>query len=181
MGETSKFRYFISSLIKSLYNDKKQLELIKILDVGCGGDPLYEWCDKFDLLFPYTTDCVKNLTYTGDAKQLDEFVPNKYDILYSSHLLEDFAENQTVDVLTKWAKLINDKGYLFLLLPDQQRYVEHCKRKREQPNIHHQIPHFGLDYVIDCITQVKGLVPIYNKTFFEDGDYNFIVIAMKLD
>ena len=179
MGETSKFRDRILWLIDS-FIDVPKMTGADILDIGSGDDPLIYDCHKLDLPSPYTKKCdVVGLTYKCDARIADEVVNRKYLIVYSSHLLEDFPKEDTIPVLKRWSKLVEKDGLLILLLPDQQRYLAHCKRKNEKPNEHHSIQDFSVKYVKDCIRMVHGIEVILSEIYFDDGEYNFMIMARK--
>jgi predicted SAM-dependent methyltransferase len=181
MAETSKYRIGILDLLYEL-NGNKPIPNMKVIDIGAGDDPILPDCDRFDLPEPYTERCNKKLlTYCGDARKIDEIVTRKYWIVYSSHLLEDFPRNETVDVLTRWTNLLVDGGLLVLLCPDQQKYVEFCKARGELPNVHHQIEDFSLKYLMDSISQIPNMMIMNGSELFAGGDYNIFVIAKKVE
>ncbi|HCW08066.1 MAG TPA: hypothetical protein DGG95_11960, partial [Cytophagales bacterium] len=70
-------------------------------------------------------------------------------------------------------------GILVLLLPDQQRYVAHCKLIDELPNEHHQIDDFSKEYILACLNEIQNLSVVYANELFEKNDYNFLVVAKK--
>lgn len=180
MAETSKFRGLILGLIDRFTN-YAQLSELDIIDIGSGDDPLNSQCDKFDLPHPYTRDCnVNELTYKGDARKIDEIVTKKYDVVYSSHLLEDFSRKETISVLEKWTDLLKIGGILVLLLPDQQRYEAACRAKNEVPNVHHQITEFSLSYIKDCLKYISDMEVAFSRELFESGEYNFLIVARRV-
>ncbi|MGV8058094.1 MAG: hypothetical protein AB2L12_08745 [Smithellaceae bacterium] len=179
MAETTKHRSKILDLIYELSNDKIIL-LRDIIDIGSGDDPLLSGCDKFDLPVPYTEKCDKKLlTYVGDARHLTEVVKKKYKVVYSSHLLEDFNEDETIPVLKEWIKIIKNDGLLIILCPDQQRYLEHCQRCEGKPNEHHRIDRFSLEYIKSCLAKIPEINFLFGEELFDDGEYNFLCIAHK--
>lgn len=179
MAETSKFRGLILTVIDR-YTGEKPMSELDVIDIGSGDDPLTTSCDKFDLPHPYTVNCnVKELTYKGDARVIDVIVTKKYDVVYSSHLLEDFARNETAPVLEKWCSLLKDEGVIVLLLPDQQRYEAFCKSRGEQPNVHHQISEFSMEYIRVCFEKIPDMQIIFCREMFEHGEYNFLIAAQK--
>lgn len=178
MGETSKYRSLIMNLLYEFRGKEVPFNL-EILDIGCGDDPITPTCSKADLEKPYTKIDPRKLTYRGDARIASQFIKEKFDVVYSSHLLEDFARNETIDVLNEWAKLLEIGGIIVLLLPDQKRYVEHCKMIDELPNEHHQIDDFSLEYALNCLYKIEGLFVVYSKELFDKNDYNFLIVAKK--
>ena len=181
MAETSKFIVEIIRLIECF--SKNKFDNLKIIDIGSGDDPLSHFIDTFDLPVPYTKNCNVNwLTFTGDARYIKDIVKSKYDVVYSSHLLEDFDRSETVNVLRNWSELLNIGGILVLLLPDQQKYLERCERIGESPNEHHSINDFSLSYILECLSELNNMSVVYNYEFFikDPLEYNFLVIATKI-
>jgi len=179
MGETSKYRAVILNLLYK-FRGKDIPYNLDILDIGCGDDPITPTCAKLDLEKPYTKCDPRKLTYRGDARYVDQFVMDKFDVVYSSHLLEDFLRNETIKTLCKWTSLLLDGGILVLLLPDQQRYIKHCEMIDELPNEHHSIEDFSMEYILGCLNQIDNLVVLFSKEFFENNDYNFLIVAKKM-
>lgn len=178
-GETSKFLNIIMELIS---NYKGDINPGNILDVGCGMDQLSPDCNTFDMEKPYTSVDPIKLTYRGYAEAITKYVNKKYDILYSSHLLEDFENTTTV--LNEWKKIIKDEGIMILLLPDQQRYVQKCRIFNEEPNVHHKIKNFGLGYMKEQC-KLAGLEVIHSLELFsrndpKDLEYNFLIVSRIL-
>jgi hypothetical protein len=162
-------------------NSGNSINELDILDIGSGDDPLAGSVDTFDLPNPYTEKCkVNQLTYKGDARDIKSIVTQLYDVVYSSHLLEDFPEDETFPILRQWADLVKVGGLLILLLPDQARYVAYCEAKNELPNVHHSIPHFSLSYIRDNVQKLQDFTPVHMEELFGGGDYNFIVILKKV-
>lgn len=179
MAEISKFRRGVLNLITA-FTGESTFNL-DILDIGSGDDPLDADVDKLDLPNPYTTKCkVEELTYRGDARKIDEFVNKKYDVVFSSHLLEDFPREETIPIIKKWIGVLKDGGILVLLLPDQQRYEQYCKKINEVPNVHHQIRDFSLEYIKNCISFISELKILFTEDYSENDEYNFLVIARKI-
>lgn len=85
----------------------------------------------------------------GDVCDLYWFADNVLDYVFSSHVLEDFADTQAV--LREWVRVLKPNGYLVLFLPDQQRYVAHCQQNGSLPNQAHQHANFSLEYVRQCL------------------------------
>jgi len=81
----------------------------KGLDIGAGQDPISAGVRVFDL-------------EDGDAGQIDEYVNEKFDYVFSSHCLEHMVD--PVDALARWWKLVRPGGHLILLLPDENLYEQ---------------------------------------------------------
>lgn len=175
-GETSKFH---SKVIDIIVGIKGDIVALNIIDVGCGKDRLLENCDTFDLPKPYTNINPNTLSFMGYAENISEYVNKKYDVLYSSHLLEDFIN--TSDVLCEWKKILKPDGIIMLLLPDQARYERKCKICNESANKHHKIKEFGLNYMMGVCNKLS-LEVIYSEKLFNENDeldieYSFIIVC----
>lgn len=94
------------------------------IDVGSGGDPIKrDACVSFDQggagKAPLIGECVINIY--GDARNLRRYFSfHAFDWLYSSHLLEDFADWQ--EVLTGWCDSVRLGGCVILAVPDKVLY-----------------------------------------------------------
>jgi len=179
-GETSQYRNFVLDYIQR-YFDKNIIDL-NILDVGSGHDPLTVDCDTFDLKEPYTKK-IFTPYYVGNVMEIHSIVDKKYDILYNSHLIEDFNDTDIGSILLQFSKILKtNKSILVFLLPDQQRYLKCCQRNNTEPNAAHKISCFGLDYISDKVKKM-GFHILEKKCFWEEDNpndfgYNFF-ISMK--
>jgi SAM-dependent methyltransferase len=102
MKETSK--------LKKIWS-KEELRYFqgKGIDIGCGGDPIFENVYKFDL-------------QQGDANEISQFVQNQFDFVYSSHCLEHMNDPQ--HSMREWWKLVKPGGYLIVIVPDEDLYEQ---------------------------------------------------------
>lgn len=147
------------------------------LDIGFGGDPVSVNAIRLDFPEPYAQTGSAAVQLGGDCRHLFWFQDDVLDFVYSSHVLEDFAESETLPIITEWARVLRPGGHLVLLLPDQQRYLRHCERENARYNEHHSIDHFSLRYV----TEVAGLHGNLEAVaaFPELGEYSFGVVFKK--
>jgi len=168
-SETSKFRHLFLKYLKG-----------NGIDIGFGGDPVLPSAVTIDLPKPYAKTGNVPQHLHGDGRDLHWFKDNVLDYVYSSHLLEDF-EN-TEEVLKEWIRVLKPKGYLILLLPDEQRFREYCKKTGMLYNKEHKHEDFSLDKVKKVVKSL-GMVIIeeYNKLIYkqEQSDYNFAIISQK--
>ena len=90
---------------------------------------------------------------------------------------EDFAASETKLVMREWTRVLKDGGRLILLLPDQRRYVEHCRKTGQPPNQCHSIDYFSLKYVKEVAEDIGNLDALSE----EDGidEYSFYVVFTK--
>jgi SAM-dependent methyltransferase len=155
------------------------------IDIGFGGDPITLRAIRLDLPSPYTSVGRSSVQLGGDCRNLSWFRDNTLDYVYSSHILEDFPETQTMSILREWTRVLRPGGRLILLLPDQQRYLAHCWRTGQiSPegivgNPHHSIPTFSLRYVD---LKVNELGTLRKMAAYESlGPYSFAVVYEKED
>src|ERR1700744_6095280 len=72
-------------------------------DLGFGGDPIIASAIRVDSPSPYADTGNNTVQLGGDAARLHWFANGVLDYLYSSHLLEDFADTETV--LREWIRV----------------------------------------------------------------------------
>ena len=72
------------------------------LDIGYGGDALTKSCEGFDI-------------EDGDAHYIKKVINNKYDFVYSSHLLEHLDDPAIA--LKNWWKVVKKKWLSYLIYP----------------------------------------------------------------
>jgi len=184
-SETSKFRVKIIDEIKNIMH-KPPWELQGI-EIGSGQDPLIDNVVSIDLPRPYTKCGNRPIIIRSDGRNLSLFADDYFDFLYSSHLFEDFDSSENLKILQEWVRIIKPGGLLVLLLPDQKRYEKYCFQHKMQPNPHHKIADFGVDYVMQLIEKVnysfpKRIIEVLTiEKFYEyfEEDYNFLIILRK--
>lgn len=147
------------------------------IDIGFGGDPITESAIRMDFPQPYANTGTATVQLGGDSRILKWFRDDVLDYVYSSHVLEDFDEQQTVSVLAEWLRVVRVGGYLVLLLPDQARYVAYCEGKDLSYNYHHSIPHFSLDYVRGCLDKLNNSEEAARYPALDE--YSFALVVKK--
>jgi len=181
--ETEVFRQYILNFINKYFS--KNFSDLDIIDIGCGPCPLTDFCDTFEIAIPYSGEPIREITFIGNAEFIDEIVDKKYDVVYSSHLLEDFEEEKTVQILKRWSSLLKDMdSLLILLLPDQKRYRKCCEENGSVPNQSHKMEDFNLNYISNCCS-VSNLKFLFSMEFFKkdspiQNPYNFLYICSPL-
>ena len=147
------------------------------IDIGFGGDPITPNAIRVDLEIPYANTGEFGVQLGGDSRSLYWFKDAVLDFVYSSHVLEDFDVSETEPVMREWTRALKEGGRLVLLLPDQQRFVEHCRRTGQPSNPCHAIDHFSLKYVKEVAERIGNL----DVLSAEDGidEYSFYAVFVK--
>jgi SAM-dependent methyltransferase len=150
------------------------------LDIGYGGDPIVPWAICFDLSCPYTKvgDAPQHLH--GDAHTLP-FKENTLHWVYSSHLIEDFIYTEQVKLLIEWWRVLKFGGVLIICAPDQQRYIECCKRAGQTGDIinrAHKESNYSLATFKDKVwSQFHGCSVV--KEWDKVGEYSWCFVGRK--
>lgn len=131
------------------------------LDLGFGGDPITTHAIRVDLPQPYTKVGGYPVQLGGSAERLAWFRDDVLDFVYSSHLLEDFAD--TEGVLREWLRVLRPGGRLIIFCPDEQRFRAHCARTGQPYNTHHQQPDFSLAFVKAALARLGQERIIYEN------------------
>lgn len=75
----------------------------KGIDIGCGSDPIFPDCDKWD-------------KDQGDATYMKEVPSESYDWVHSSHCLEHLQ--YPFKALCSWWRILKPEGHLIVTVPD---------------------------------------------------------------
>lgn len=105
MQESTKTKEILgeSFLEEYIYNKK-------VLDIGCGDDPVTQAAEKFDL-------------EDGDANYIDRYLQkNTYDTVYASHCLEHM--HNPYNCLERWFSLVKKNGHMIIIIPDGDLYEQ---------------------------------------------------------
>lgn len=152
------------------------------IDIGFGGDPINDTCIRFDLPSPYTRVGPHIANIVGDCRDLDCFPDERFDYIYSSHLIEDFYYNELVDIIFTWQSKLKSGGKLVLYAPDQQKFLKHCAKTGQGINLAHKEPDFDYwNFVQRVILPVKlrmapdGLIRIHGNTAVEDYSWEMVL------
>jgi predicted SAM-dependent methyltransferase len=148
------------------------------LDLGFGGDPITRSAIAVDLHKPYTNlgDSPQHLW--GDARNLYWFTNGCLDYVYSSHLLEDFPENETLSIVNEWLRVLKPGGVLVLNLPNEQIYRNYCEKAGQPINKSHSNCSISLEWFIsNILSKLTGVSAIYSRDYM--GSYSFEIVLRK--
>jgi predicted SAM-dependent methyltransferase len=145
-------------------------------DLGFGGDPITPDAIRIDLRTPYAYVGASRPQLHGDATRLSWFNSGSLDYVFSSHLLEDFEDTESV--LREWLRVVRPGGRLVLFCPDEQRFRAHCVRTGQVYNAHHKHEHFSLGYVKAVLDRI-GLTRVLLENPDVDG-YSWDLVVEKL-
>jgi predicted SAM-dependent methyltransferase len=146
------------------------------VDLGFGGDPITPAAIRIDQPLPYARVGASPVQLAGDAARLHWFTDGSLDYVFSSHLLEDFAD--TEGVLREWLRVLKPLGRLVLFCPDEQRFRTHCARTGQPYNPHHVHADFSLHLVRDILDRLGGM-RVLHQTPIVDG-YSWELVAEKV-
>lgn len=148
------------------------------IDIGFGGDLIREDFVSCDLPVPYGDYEGYKIDIPCDVSKGIPVKDNTFDVVYSSHLIEDF-EN-TEEILEEFIRILKDQGTLILVFPDQKKYEEDCKLRGELPNAAHKIKYMGLAYVHSKLVNLeeREVIDAFTSTMeTEVAPYNCIIIS----
>ena len=145
------------------------------LDLGFGGDPISAQAIRVDHPQPYADTGSAPVQLGGDATKLHWFHDGVLDYIYSSHLLEDFPETESV--LREWLRVLKPGGNLIIFCPDEKIYREHCSKTGQIYNPNHKHADFSLLKVKRILTLIGGLKFIHENPLVDI--YSWELVAQK--
>jgi len=145
------------------------------LDLGYGGEAINETAICVDMPRKYCNYLDQPQHLHGDARNLHWFKDDVFDYVYSSHLLEDFDDTESV--LKEWVRVVKPGGKIILFLPDEQTYRKHCEKTNQPPNCMHKHDDFSLEYMERIILKIGGLEIEYKK--YPVAKYSFELVFRK--
>jgi predicted SAM-dependent methyltransferase len=149
------------------------------LDIGYGGDPIVPTAITVDLPKPYAEVGEAPLNLGGDARNLYWFKDGVLDYIFSSHLLEDFPENETLPILREWLRVLKINGLIILYCPDEQKFRKHCDKTGQPYNMNHSNEHFSLDFLKDLLKNLSVVRIIHENPACEDYSFEMVIKKTK--
>ena len=148
------------------------------LDLGAGGDPIVNSAIIVELSTPYASVGDHPANLAGNARYLYWFTDECLDYVYSSHMLEDFPPEQTLDVVLEWLRVLRIGGYLVLYLPDEQVYRAHCRKTGQDYNTAHSNPDFSLKWFEEFVLPALPNVVLRHSAAHVEA-YSFELVLKK--
>jgi predicted SAM-dependent methyltransferase len=146
--ETSAVRKYVLPLLPTGDGNRR----ISGIDVGFGGDKVREDFLGCDLPHPYGKYEGYKVDIPCDVSKGIPVNDSTFDVVYSSHLIEDFLD--TAKILKEFARICKPHGKIILVFPNQEKYVAFCKKNGTVPNGAHKIPQMGIAYMLAKISEL---------------------------
>ncbi|MFT4414404.1 FkbM family methyltransferase [Fredinandcohnia humi] len=115
---------FVELPISSVKKNKDNVSELKLTEekplkkLHIGG---VEKKDGWEILNALDEDYVD---YLGDARNLQQFTDNTFDIIYASHVVEHFDYKDMVKILKDWYRVLTPGGKIFISVPNFEVLAE---------------------------------------------------------
>jgi SAM-dependent methyltransferase len=146
------------------------------LDLGFGGDPITATAIRMDMPTPYAYTGDYPVQLGGKAEDLYWFRDGVLDFVYSSHLLEDYADTEAV--LREWLRVLRPGGRLIIFCPDEPIFRKHCAATGQPYNPHHVHADFSLEKVKGHLERIGGTRVIHETPVVDI--YSWELICEKI-
>lgn len=148
------------------------------LDLGSAGDPIVPSAiqvERPDHYCPYFDD-KQPPQLLGDAANLIWFKDGVLEYVYSSHLIEDFSEEEQKKVIREWCRVIKPGGHLVILAPERWRWAEALKAGQPPNLAHKHEPEIG--QFTKVINELGGWEVLEDR-FCDATDYSMFFVARR--
>jgi SAM-dependent methyltransferase len=151
------------------------------VDIASQGDAVVPWAISFDLPkgdFDYycSGEQPKGALHLRGYGDKLPFEDNSLDFVYSSHLLEDYADWDPV--LSEWVRVLKVGGSLIVLVPDKELWAEAMKNG-QSPNLAHK--HESHPGELSTYAERFGLLTVQDRLTKQFvGDYSVLFVAKKV-
>lgn len=150
-----------------------------IIDIGFGGSKVVPHAVGSDLPKPYTRVGEDTNDIPADITKGLPIEDGRFDIVFSSHLIEDFVD--TAPILNEMVRILKDNGRLILFFPDEQRYRDYNKDQPHVWNKAHKHLDMGLEFMKNKLSELTSrfghhVEYIYTRDEPSDG-YNVIIVC----
>lgn len=170
MSETSKYRHLTLPYCQGCG-----------IDIASQGDPVVNTAFQLDLpkaeFDRYNSNNPPHgpIQLRGHAEKLP-IEDDSLGFLYSSHLLEDFAD--WTPLLKEWVRVIRPGGYLIILIPDKERWNA-AIANGQPPNCAHR--HEGKVFELSSYAADLHLEVVKDElTNITPEDYSILFVGRKL-
>lgn len=182
---TTKYCFVEIPCPENFHSEVKPGETISVpgcgIDIASQGSPVVPWAWSLDL-YPeqfawYNSGHLPRgpLQIRGSALRLSMIESDSLDFVYSSHLLEDFAD--WTPALKEWVRVLKPGGNLIILIPDRERWVAACAAG-QPPNDFHR--HEGKVGELSLYANELGLEVIEDRlTDLDSMDYSILFVGRK--
>lgn len=149
------------------------------VDFGCGSDVMTN-AIGVDYEYQYNTNILPktSATFIGSWEDfLYQYDGPMLDFIYSSHLIEDFE--RPYEILEQWSNILKDDGYLILVLPIEEVYIDYCIKNNIAINASHKS---RWEHAMDFMEQMPlSLYRQYDIVEFRNNifNYNFYIVLKK--
>lgn len=161
------------------YPHLKQFVTGRVLDIGCGGSAVTPEAITFDMPNPYTSVGQDPIMLRGSVTDLSMFNDNVFDVVWTSHLLEDWTYKQLIPIVNGIRRIIKPNGLLITVCPDQKVYMEHCVRTGQPINLAHKEDSFSLDTFKERVLKPTGVWEVVHEVPLIDI-YSFHIVTKKM-
>lgn len=150
-------------------------------DIASQGDPVVPWAVQLDLPpDEFSQYCSGQpakgpIQLRGHGDKLP-FDSESLDFLYSSHLLEDYAD--WLPVLTEWVRVLKIGGHLIVIIPDKALWKA-ALDGGQTPNDSHR--HEGEVGELSSYAEILGLEVLQDRLTAQfPGDYSILGVFRKI-
>lgn len=153
------------------------------VDIGSGGWPVVPWAIQIELpadkFRHYTAgrELPETVEWQGDIYDLP-FKDNVLDFVYSSHLIEDFSQNDWRRLFTEWRRCLKPSGYMVILVPEFVRWNAAIKAG-QPPNCSHWAPEPSLGDLSAAARAVGMGIVEERLTDLSPEDYSILGVFRK--
>lgn len=171
MSETNKYLHLTRPYLKG-----------NGVDIGSGGWPVVPNAIQIELpadKFAWYNQrpIPETIEWQGDMFNLP-FKDDTLDFIYSSHLIEDFSQNDWRVMFTEWKRCLKRSGYMVILVPEVTRWAAAIARG-QGPNCQHFAPEPSLGDLSRAAMAVGMGVVEERLTSIDEFDYSIMGIFRK--
>lgn len=174
-SETSKYRHLTAPHCKG-----------NGIDIASGGDAVVPWAISFELPEDKYNHYNSNQPPRGPIHWRSEnavfrlpFRNGVLDFVYSSHLIEDYHQEQWIPMFKEWLRCLKPGGKIIVLVPEVKRWNYAVKVLGQCPNCSHHAPEPSLGDVSRAFEKL-GMTDIEEfLTECVPNDYTIMAVGRK--